>query len=146
MRPIYDISFAGTVITIDGATITDFMDDSHPIDIQETDVSTIEWDCNGCMIRTVKPSAIIMSITVIPGSRSDDQLRTIWKKNLCSEGSIDLGYANRSLSCSISSGNPTVGSYTFTGGTCLSGAAGITSNGQGKMGGNTYTFAFSKTT
>lgn len=146
MRTIYDVSFAGTVINIGGATITDFMDDAHPIDVQDTDVCNIEWDCNGCMIRTIKPSAVIISVTVIPGSPSDNKLKTIWKKNLCQEGSVDLSYANQGLSCSISSGNPKVGSYTFRGGTCVSGAGAITSNGQGKMGGNTYTFAFTQVT
>ena len=141
---MYDVSFAGSVITIGGATISEFMDDANPIEIQDTEVAGIEWSCNGRMIRTVKPSAILISVTVIPGSTSDDALRKIWKENFNNGGDIKLGATNKMLTCSISCGNSSIGSFSFTNGTCLSGAAAITSNGQGKMGGNTYTFAFEK--
>lgn len=141
LNKIYDLSFAGSTIIIGGATITEFMDDANPIDIQDTETCNIEWSCNGRMIRTVKPAAVMVSITVIPGSISDNALKTIWKKNFSNGGSISLGEANRSLSCSIKPGKGGA-SYIFTGGTCVSGAAALTANGQGKMGGNTYTFAF----
>ena len=141
-KNIHDVSFAGTIITIGDATITEFMDDQNPIDIQDTDVCNIEWSCNGRMIRTIKPSAVIVSVTVIPGSASDNSLRTIWKSNFNNGGDVDLGVANNALDMTISSGNPDIGDFEFRGGTCVSGAAAITSNGQGKMGGNTYTFAF----
>ena len=141
LSALYEVSFAGSVIVIGGARITEFMDDANPLDIQDTDTCNIEWSCNGRMIRTVKPSAVMISITVIPGTASDKALKTIWKKNFCNGGSISLNEANQQLSCSISVGNSGA-SYMFTGGTCVSGAAALTSNGQGKMGGNTYTFAF----
>lgn len=141
-KSIYDVSFAGSVVKIGGVTITDFMDDQNPIDIQDTDVCNIEWSCNGRMIRTIKPSAVIISVTVIPGSPSDEALRTIWKKSFINGGGADLNSANESLDCSIISQHAEIGTFTFYGGTCVSGAAAITSNGQGKMGGNTYTFAF----
>lgn len=141
-RKIYDLSFAGSRIVLDGVEITEFMDDSNPIDIQDTDTANIEWSCNGRMIRTIKPSAVILSITVIPGSVSDNRLKRIWKKSFCNGGSATIGEADRSLQCTISPDNPNVGSFTFGGGTPISGAAALTANGQGKMGGNTYTFAF----
>lgn len=144
MKPIYDLSFAGSQIVIGGATITEFMDDANPIDIQDTDAANIEWSCNGKMIRTIKPAAVIISVTVIPGSASDDALRTIWKKRFLNEGFVDLDECDRPLTCQITSGNPKVGGFSFTRGTCLSGAAALTANGQGKMGGNTYTFAFAR--
>lgn len=145
-NPIYDVSFAGSVITIGGSTITEFVDDSNPVDIQDTETCNIEWSCNGQMIRTVKPSAVILSVTVIPGTASDNSLKRIWKESLCNGGSMNLAAANRNLTCSIRPGNPSIASFTFSGGTCLSGAAAITANGQGKMGGNTYTFAFQNVT
>ena len=144
-KAIYDVSFAGSVVVIGGASITDFMDDQNPIDVQDTDIRNIEWSCNGKMIKTIKPSAVIISVTVIPGSASDNKLRTIWKRGMCNEGAVDLGVADQPISCSITTGKSSVGNFTFTGGACVSGAAAITSNGQGKMGGNTYTFAFPKT-
>ena len=141
-RKIYDLSFAGSTIVIDGVEITDFMDDANPVDIQDTENANIEWSCNGRMIRTIKPSAIIMSVTVIPNSRSDRGLRTIWKRGFINGGSVSLADSNKSLTASITTGNPKGGIFMFSGGTCLSGAAAVTANGQGKMGGNTYTFAF----
>ena len=139
---IYDVSFAGSTIVIDGVTVKDFIDDANPLDLQDTEVANIEWSCNGRMIRTVKPSAVILSVTVIPNSPSDNGLRTIWKRAFANGGSISLTDANKSLSASIVVGNPRGGTFQFSGGTCLSGAAAVTANGQGKMGGNTYTFAF----
>lgn len=139
---IYDLSFAGSTITIDGAVVKDFMDDANPIDIQDTETANIEWSCNGRMIRTIKPAAVIISVTVIPNSPSDNRLRTIWKRSFANGGSVSLSEANKGLTCTIQVGRPKGGSFQFAGGSCLSGAAAVTSNGQGKMGGNTYTFAF----
>ena len=139
---IYDLSFAGSTITIGGVLVKDFMDDANPIDIQDTETANIEWSCNGRMIRTIKPAAVILSVTVIPNSPSDNGLRTIWKRSFANGGSVSMNEANKSLNCTIQVGRPQGGTFQFSGGTCLSGAAAVTSNGQGKMGGNTYTFAF----
>lgn len=142
MFTMYDVSFAGSKIVIGGAVINDFIDDANPIDIQDTEVANIEWSCNGRMIRTIKPSAVMISVTVVPGSPSDNALRTIWKRNFNNGGQVSTEKADESINCIISTGNPRIGSFTFTGGTCVAGAAAVTANGQGKMGGNTYTFAF----
>lgn len=142
MSKIHDLSFAGSTIVIDGISIRDFIDDANPVDIQDTEVSNIEWSCNGLMIRTIKPSAVMMSVTVIPGSPSDKSLRRRFADNFCNAGNCSLEEANKSISASISPANPNVPSYTFTGGTYVSGAAAVSVSAQGKMGGNTYTFAF----
>lgn len=141
---ITDLSFAGSTISIDGIVISDFIDDKNPIEISDAEVANIEWSCNGRMIRTIKPSAVIISITVIPGSTSDLNLRRIWSKKFCDGGAVSTGYADITHSCCISVKNPNVGSYIYKNGTCISGAPGIGVNSTGKMGGNTYTFAFEK--
>ena len=141
---ITDLSFAGSTISVDGAVINDFIDDKNPIEISDAEVANIEWSCNGRMIRTIKPSAVLVSITVIPGSMSDLNLRRIWSKKFCNGGSVSTGAADQIHSCCISVKNANVGSYIFQHGTCISGAPGIGVNGQGTMGGNTYTFAFEK--
>lgn len=141
-QSIYDVSFAGCKVVIGGALITSWMDDQNPVDIQDTETTNIEWSCNGRMIRTIKPSAVLISLTVIPGSISDNALRTIWKKHFSNAGYVDLNAADEPLSCTMS--HPKRGSFTFTNGTVVSGAAALTTNGQGKMGGNTYTFAFER--
>ena len=139
-RTITDLSFAGSTISVNGIQITDFMDDANPIDIQDTEVANIEWSCNGRMIRTVKPSSVIISITVIPGSPSDQTLHSMWQRNF--NGSLDLDASDDPITLSITPGNPKMHSYIYSNGTFLSGAAGVTANGQGKFGGNTYTFSF----
>lgn len=143
-KSLVDISFAGSVVTINGANITSFMDDQNPIEFQDTEVSNIEWSCNGRMIRSVKPSHILMSVTVIPSSTSDKSLRTMLKNNLLNGGKIDLGAANQMLTASVSLKNDGDGqrSFSFRNGTCVAGPLGPTAHGSGKMGGNTYTFAF----
>ena len=141
-QKIFDVSFAGSTIVIDGALINEFMDDANPIDIQDTDTCNIEWSCNGRMIRTIKPSAVMMSITVIPGSASDHALRSIWVRGFNNGGTVDPGVADKAIKCVVSVRKPGFYRFVFTGGTCVSGAAALSANGQGKMGGNTYTFAF----
>lgn len=142
LKSIVDLSFAGSVIVIDGIEIRDFIDDKSPVEFQDVEVSNIEWSCNGRMIRTVKPSAVMMSVTVIPGSMSDSQLRKMWKQNMCNGGSVDLSIADKDITCSIKTMNENTPDYTFTHGTMVSGPPSTSVNAQGKMGGNTYTFAF----
>lgn len=141
---LVDISFAGAIITIDGTVIDKFMDDQNPIEFQDTEVCNMEWSCNGRMIRTIKPNSILMSVTVIPNSNSDRALRKIFKANLLNGGRVKLSEANRMLTASITLDRGKGGSmsYNFSNGTCVSGPAGPTALGSGKMGGNTYTFAF----
>lgn len=141
---IHDLSFAGTYIKIGNVNVIDFMDNANPIDIQDTDVANIEWSCNGRMIRTIKPSAVIISVTVIPNSPSDEGLRKIWKEHFCNGGNVSIDVPNKPLTCTLKGQNNNVPEMQYTNGTCISGAAGVSANGQGKMGGNTYTFAFEK--
>ena len=142
MQDIYDISFAGATVNIDGITIDDFMDDQNPVDFQDTDVANIEWSCNGRMLRTVKPSAVMMSVTVIPGSPSDVSLQKLLKMCFNNGGTVNLSEANHQIVGRV--GVPGGPSYSFSSGTCVSGPLGITAQGSGKFGGNTYTFAFEK--
>ena len=86
-----------------------------------------------------------IDLTVIGGAEGTEAanaLRRIFKERYVNGGDVSLAKASEPLTCSIQSGHPSGGSFEFSGGTCLSGAAGISANGQGKMGGNTYTFAF----
>ena len=138
---IQDVSFAGVHLSIDASTIEDFIDDAAPIEFQDTEVCNIEWSCNGRMIRTVKPSAIFMSVSVIPGSPSDNALRALWQPRFSNGGDVDLGEADTGLVCTLTYGSDRK-SHTYSNGTCVSGPAGPSARGDGKMGGNTYTFAF----
>ena len=141
MGLINDLSFAGAKVSINGCEITEFMDDANPVDVQDAETCNIEWSCNGKMIRTVKPSGVFISVTVIPGSNSDKNLKRIWRERMCNGGTVSLGTADSSLSCTISTH---LGDYNFADGTCIAGAGAVSANGQGKMGGNTYTFVFER--
>lgn len=134
-----DVSFAGSVVNINGVTIGDFMDDANPVEFQDVEVSSVGVNCNGSMIRNAKPNVIMMSVTVIPQSQSDNYLYNLWKKyrvqgNWNSQWEVPL-----SASVTISGGR---GSRSYSNGTMVSGPGGPSSNGEGKMTGRTYTFAF----
>ena len=130
---------------IDGEKISEFMDDANPIDFQDTDVCNIEWSCNGRMIRTIKPNATMCSITVIPGSRSDNVLRKIWAKSYSNGGKVDVAESNKLHTMSIHYGNngtSTPQNMKLMNGTCVSGPMLPSVDRSGKMNGSTYTFAF----
>ena len=135
---IVDASASGTVVSIGGVNIVDFLDEGNPVEFSDTEVANIEWSCNGRMIRTVKPSAVMVSVTVIPGSNSDEGLFHLWRSAFCNGGRVMD--ADKQLTGLISMEDGW--SVSLSGGTCVSGPAGCNIQGNGKFGGNTYTFAF----
>lgn len=134
-----DVSFAGATVTVAGIHITDFMDDANPVEFQDTEVSTVGVNCNGSMIRNAKPNAIMMSVTVIPGSASDFALYNLWRQYRVQGGWN--GTWETPLNASVTTGNGRI-TRNFTDGTMVSGPAGPSASGEGKMSGRTYTFAF----
>lgn len=144
MQNIYDVSFAGAVVMIDGYQITDFIDDQNPVDFQDTDVANIEWSCNGRMIRTVKPSGIMMSVTVIPASPSDDKLMYLLRHRFNNGGDVNLSEVNTPINARITLAGKHQKSYHFSMGTCVAGPLGPSAQGSGKMGGNTFSFVFER--
>ena len=134
-----DVSFAGSRVSVAGINITDFMDDANPVEFQDVEVSSVGVNCNGSMIRNAKPNVIMMSVTVIPGSGNDDQLYALWKRYRV-QGDFNAQWED-SLTASVTALGGKV-SRTFNNGTMVSGPGGPSSNGEGKMTGRTYTFAF----
>lgn len=146
-QPIRDVSFAGATINISGptgsATITDFMDDANPVEFPDVEVSGVGVNLNGNMIRYAKPNVIMMSVTVIPFSDSDNALRSMWKAYRV-QGGVNNGDIWKSpITATI---NCAHGDISLTNGTFVSGPGGPSSTGEGKMQGRTYTFAFVSTT
>lgn len=142
---ILDVSFSGSTVKIAGTIIKDFVDNRNPVEFQDVDVSNVEWSCNGRMIRTIKPAGIMMSVTVIPGSKSDIALRKLFKESFSNGGAgADTAKANEAITANIvlaNAGNSGE-TYDFADGTIIAGPAGPSVSGNGKMGGNTYTFMF----
>lgn len=144
VQTIYDVSFAGANVVIDGYRIVDFMDDQNPVDFQDTDVANAEWSLNGRMIRTVKPSGILMSVTVVPASPSDDKLMKILRHRFNNGGDVNLSVANQPINATITLAGSHAKSYNFSMGTCIAGPLGPSAQGSGKMGGNTFSFLFER--
>ena len=136
---IKDVSFAGSSVTVAGITVQDFMDDANPVEFQDVEVSSVGVNCNGSMVRNAKPNVIMMSLTVIPGSQSDTSLYNLWKKYRV-QGNFNQQW-EQGLSATVTIGSGR-GSRSFSNGTMVSGPGGPSSNGEGKMTGRTYTFAF----
>lgn len=134
---VSDVSVANLIVNIGGVHVVDWMDEGNPIEFSDADVTNIEWSCNGRMIRTVKPSAVMVSVSVIPGSTSDLQLYELWRRGFCNGGNVSG--QDDTLSGSISFAG---GSLSYRNGTCVSGPAGVSTGGPVKLRGNTYTFAF----
>lgn len=146
---LIDVSFAGSTIRITGngsVEISNFMDNSNPIDFPDTAVSDVAINCYGQMIRNAKPNPIVMSVTVIPGSKEDNSLYNMWQRYRLTDGSYDEQWRT-ALRATISVANKTMAkkTYEFSGGTMVSGPGGPSATGDGKMQGRTYTFAFAKT-
>lgn len=133
----FDVSVANIDVNIGGVNVVDFMDEGNPIEFSDCDETNIEWSCNGRMIRTVKPSAVMVSVSVIPGSPSDLALYELWRRGFCNGGNVSG--QDDSLGGHISFSG---GSISYRNGTCVSGPAGVSSGGPVKLRGNTYTFAF----
>lgn len=136
---IKDVSFAGSSVTVAGITVNDFMDDANPVEFQDVEVSSVGVNCNGSMVRNAKPNVIMMSLTVIPGSQSDTNLYNLWKRYRVQGNFNSQWETGLSATVTIGSGR---GSRSFANGTMVSGPGGPSSNGEGKMTGRTYTFAF----
>ena len=137
---LHNVSLGNYSVQIGNVTVKDFMDEGNPVEMTDCEIANIEWSCNGRMIRTIKPAAVLISVTVIPGSDSDDGLYDLWKDNFSNGG--DVKNPDQVLTANLKFGDN--GSVSLTNGTCISGPAGYSSSGPAKMGGNTYTFAFEK--
>lgn len=142
-KNLCDLSFAGSTVVINGHTISQFMDDANPVEFQNLEVSGVGVNCNGKMIRYAKPSAVMMSVTVIPGGADDGYLYGLLKQYHVEDAENNGDQWEQSIDCDINI--DTTGfnvEYHFAGGTMVSGPGGPGSSAEGKMQGRTYTFAF----
>lgn len=144
---LLDVSFAGSTITVAGRTISQFMDDANPVEFPDMEVTNIGMNFNGKMIRNAKAAACMMSLTVIPSSPDDVFLHGLLMKYHVQDGKNNAAQWETSLTASISvGGNRAKKTWSFSGGTFVSGPGGPSASGDGKMQGRTYTFAFAKIT
>lgn len=144
---IYDVSAAGSTLQITGEgwslnDISDFLDDANPFQFPDTEVSGVGMNFKGALIRYARGNPFMFSVTVCAGSNSDKILRTALAKYHISNGEKIRGNgisATLSVPAMGTTGNNT---YSLSKGVIVSGPMGPTATGEGKMQGNTYTFAF----
>ena len=135
---IFNVSVAACKVSINGINIVpDAMDSGSPFEMSDAETTNIEWSCNGRMIRTVKPTAIMISVSVVPGSPADKALLNLWKRGFCNGGNVSGQDAP--IHATINQGSFGI---NLSNGTCISGPCGISADGAEKLRGNTYTFAF----
>lgn len=144
MKTIRDVSFAGATVVVNGHKLEDFMDDANPVEFPDTEVSTVGVNCNGNMIRNAKPNVVMMSVTVIPCTEDDKYLYDLWRRYRVQDGVNNAIQWEQALQANISVQglNKSKKTWAFSNGTMVSGPGGPSSNGEGKMQGRTYTFAF----
>lgn len=146
---IYDVSAAGSELTISGAglsltNIRDFLDDANPFQFPDTEVSGVGMNFKGALIRYARGNPFMFSVTVCSGSDSDKALRTALGKFHISNGErIKNGEGiSATLKVPSMSGEGKFNDYKLEKGVIVSGPMGPTATGEGKLQGNTYTFAF----
>lgn len=83
-----DISGFGTVVTIkasntfpNGVPISDFADDSDPIDSPALTIAETAMGLNGTLISWSNANPVPLTINIIPGSDSDENLKIIGDSN-----------------------------------------------------------------
>lgn len=85
---IHDVSANGVSLRIiasvtfpTGFTVTDFADDADPFDVPETTVADPTMNVNGGLVVSSAPQPVTMTINVLPGSESDNNLAVLLEAN-----------------------------------------------------------------
>lgn len=155
-----DISMQGATLAITcptisglGQVVLEFSDEGTPIDFPDVEVCGYAMTMNGELVVWTKPSPITWSVTVIPGSASDTQLRNMLyaghvggrKGNGINQSSVRISTAVLTVPSINSNGIVSSSenlTFTFTNGRLTSGPTAIGSNAEGKMSARTYKFVF----
>jgi hypothetical protein len=155
-----EVSMAGSVVTLtssNGGTlvVTEFAEDADPISISDLEVRKGGMNLNGNLVSWAAPNPITVSISLIPGTKSDVALSNFirachlgGKSNTIGDAFIktmtiaiptSVGSSSGSLAISKSSKK-----WTFSNGFITSGPVGQGSGSDGKATTKTYTFTFEK--
>lgn len=150
-----DVSMAGASITIKASglksnPITEFSDEGTPIDVPALEVAAGSMNLNGNLVTWTKPAPVQISFTLIPGSESDNDLRSFLRAVHVGGKGKTVGNAyieSMVISVPIAASNSatnkkTYKSYDFKNGRLLSGLPAFGSNSEGKASPSTYTFMF----
>lgn len=139
-KDIYELSFALSSLYIDGHKIEEFVDDSHPIEFQPVEETNVEWSLNGDLIRCVKPSGILLSVSVWAVGEDNKFLHNLFKERFFNDGNPKLSACDSPITgeLQLSSGF----SLALASGTVLSALPMADVSSKGRIGGVKYTFLF----
>ena len=156
-----DISMQGATLTFSckglaGNVVLEFSDEGTPMEFPDLETCGYAMTMNGELVTWTKPSPITFSITVIPGSKSDEAMRNLLylghvggrRGKAIDQGSVYIESCTVTVpSISTETTGAIVGQakklqFTFKNGRLTGGRPAIGSNAEGKMSANTYRFVF----
>lgn len=139
-----DVSGQGLSVTVKasktfpgGFQITEFADDTDPLDLPAVAVAETSMDVNGNLVTASSPQPQVVSVAVLPGSEADKNLQVLLQANRAAKGRLPtrdvitlvVGYGDGS-------------STTCREGRIINGPAGKGVASAGRMKSQTYQFAF----
>jgi len=143
-----NISGFGTVLNLvasssfpSGFTITQFTDDTDPIDIAPMDLGDTAMGVNGDLIVWNKATAIKVTLSVIPDSDDDINLGILAENNRVGKGKIS---ARDEIT--LTKISPDGRHTTFSNGILTNAPIGTSIAGSGRAKTKVYTFAFENKT
>jgi hypothetical protein len=138
-----DISGYGTGITVTalqsfpyGFTVSEFADDKDPLVCEPMETNAWEMLYDGSLFAFTKADPIKVSLSVIPGSDDDINLKIILQGSLSSAGILPLPNTTSMVL------NYPNGLVMLSNGTIYRGPVADTIQASGRKAGNTYDFAF----
>lgn len=74
-----------------GITITEFADDTDPLDVPQTQIADKAMGLNGTLVTWNKAAPLPITIAVIPGSEADKNLAVLAEANRVGQGKQSAG-------------------------------------------------------
>lgn len=120
-----------------GITLTQFADDSDPLDGDNVEIGGAGVGLNGDLVVWDKPSMVTLRLAMIPGSADAEKLNRIWEVNRSSKNKVSI---QDTINAVVRYANGTT--ISLTNGAMLSGPAFIGGNSDGKLKTPVYSFVF----
>ena len=120
-----------------GFPITNWADDSDPLDVPAIQIGNAEMGINGDLVVWAKAAKIPMTLNVIPGSPTDILLSILFQANRVGK---NKGAANDQITISFILPDGTT--YVFSPGIITDGMAARSISSEGRQKSKSYTFAF----
>lgn len=147
MENISGFGTVGTLIASNtyplGIVLTKFADDVDPIDVPSVSIADLTMGVNGDGIAQSKAAALLVNISVIPGTLQDTALSTLLNANRVGIGKIS---ARDVITFTYVLPNSTLNQATFFDGIITDGSFGISISSSGRFKTRVYNFKFARVT